>query len=66
LHSRGKPKKYILQGGNPKGIFCRGKAKMTYFAGGKDLFTLFKNIIKMFVMLSLKHQSGILSQQYLY
>jgi hypothetical protein len=33
LHPRGKPKKYILQGGIPKKFFAGGKAKMVYFAG---------------------------------
>jgi hypothetical protein len=40
LHPRGKPKIYILQGGNPKEFFAEGKAKMVYFTWGKDLFTL--------------------------
>jgi hypothetical protein len=30
-----------LQGGISKEFFAAGKAKMTYFAVGKDLFTIF-------------------------
>jgi hypothetical protein len=53
----GKPKKNILQGVNLKGIFCRDKGKLTYFAWGKDLFTLKKifhlcnNIIVIFTII---------------
>jgi hypothetical protein len=36
----GKPKIYILEGENLKGIFCRGKAKRACFVRSKDLFTL--------------------------
>jgi hypothetical protein len=41
LQPRGETKKYIFcKGGIPKEFFAESKAKMTYFAGGKDLFTM--------------------------
>jgi hypothetical protein len=35
----GETKKKYFARWNPKGFFCKGTAKMVYFAGGKDIFT---------------------------